>query len=167
MMGLAAASEPVRDAPAHCLTVPFCHRHLITCQCHFACCLCCRQNSLTAHLITPAKGAHFTMYLVQMKEGSKAAQLAPTIERQVVGPSRLRLEAEAELPGAAADTPGVQCNHLFHVGVVCVTNVLSFRSCCCRFVFVVNGEIEVKHGGKTLKLVANDYVYFPPGSTDT
>jgi hypothetical protein len=40
-----------------------------------------RQNSLTAHLITPAKGAHFTMYLVQMKEGSKAAQLAPTVER--------------------------------------------------------------------------------------
>ncbi len=42
---------------------------------------CCRQNSLTAHLITPAKGAHFTMYLVQMKEGGKAAQLAPTVER--------------------------------------------------------------------------------------
>lgn len=45
-----------------------------------ALCLC-RQNSLTAHLITPAKGAHFTMYLVQMKEGGKAAQLAPTVER--------------------------------------------------------------------------------------
>lgn len=42
-----------------------------------------RQNGLTAHLITPAKGAHFTMYLVQMKEDSKAAQLADKVERQV------------------------------------------------------------------------------------
>jgi hypothetical protein len=41
----------------------------------------CRHNSLTAHLITPAKGAHFTMYLVQMQQGAKAAQLAPTVER--------------------------------------------------------------------------------------
>lgn len=53
--------------------------------CVVNCCSCCRQNSLTAHLITPAKGAHFTMYLVQMKEGGKAAQLAPTFERQVTG----------------------------------------------------------------------------------
>jgi glyoxylate utilization-related uncharacterized protein len=36
-----------------------------------------------------------------------------------------------------------------------------------RFVFVVDGEVSVKHGGKTLKLAANIYAYFPPGSTDT
>lgn len=39
--------------------------------------------------------------------------------------------------------------------------------CACRFVFVVEGQITVKHGDKNLKLLANDYVYFPPGSTDT
>jgi glyoxylate utilization-related uncharacterized protein len=35
-----------------------------------------------------------------------------------------------------------------------------------RFVFVVDGEVSVTHGGKTLKLAANDYAYFPPGSMD-
>lgn len=39
--------------------------------------------------------------------------------------------------------------------------------CARRFVFVVDGEVQVKHGGKALKLAANDYVYFPPGSSDT
>eukprot|EP00882_Tetradesmus_deserticola_P009908 GHRQ01010469.1.p1 GENE.GHRQ01010469.1~~GHRQ01010469.1.p1 ORF type:complete len:142 (+),score=9.89 GHRQ01010469.1:98-523(+) len=39
------------------------------------------QNSLTAHLITPAKGPHFTMYLAHMKEASKASQLNPNVER--------------------------------------------------------------------------------------
>jgi hypothetical protein len=41
----------------------------------------CRTNSLTAHLITPAKGPHFTMYLVQMKAGGKAPKLAAGVER--------------------------------------------------------------------------------------
>eukprot|EP00882_Tetradesmus_deserticola_P030397 GHRQ01034120.1.p1 GENE.GHRQ01034120.1~~GHRQ01034120.1.p1 ORF type:complete len:252 (+),score=60.48 GHRQ01034120.1:306-1061(+) len=41
------------------------------------------QNSLTAHLITPAKGPHFTMYLAHMKEASKASQLNPNVERFV------------------------------------------------------------------------------------
>lgn len=45
--------------------------------------LVCRTNSLTAHLITPAKGPHFTMYLVQMKEDSRASKLGEKIERWV------------------------------------------------------------------------------------
>jgi glyoxylate utilization-related uncharacterized protein len=44
--------------------------------------------------------------------------------------------------------------------------------CCvycypCRFVFVVEGNVTVKHEGKTLTLGPNDYAYFPPGSKDT
>jgi uncharacterized cupin superfamily protein len=44
--------------------------------------------------------------------------------------------------------------------------------CCsaarvCRFVFVVEGKVQVKHDGKAIDLVANDYAYFPPGSNDT
>eukprot|EP00879_Flechtneria_rotunda_P024164 GHRR01025610.1.p3 GENE.GHRR01025610.1~~GHRR01025610.1.p3 ORF type:complete len:128 (+),score=23.47 GHRR01025610.1:531-914(+) len=36
---------------------------------------------MTAHLITPARGAHFTMYLVQMTNDSRASQLAAGVER--------------------------------------------------------------------------------------
>ncbi|WIA10945.1 hypothetical protein OEZ85_011108 [Tetradesmus obliquus] len=74
------------------------------------------HNSMTAHLITPAKGPHFTMYLVQMKQDSKASQLDPKVE---------------------------------------------------RFVFMVEGNVQVKHDGKAIDLAANDYAYFPPGSNDT
>jgi hypothetical protein len=38
---------------------------------------------------------------------------------------------------------------------------------CCRFVFVVEGKVQVKHDGKTIDLAADDYAYFPPGSNDT
>lgn len=37
----------------------------------------------------------------------------------------------------------------------------------CRFVFVVEGNVQVKHDGKAIDLAANDYAYFPPGSNDT
>ncbi len=38
---------------------------------------------LTAHLISPASGAHFLMYLADMKPGSEAPLANPGVERWV------------------------------------------------------------------------------------
>jgi glyoxylate utilization-related uncharacterized protein len=55
--------------------------------------------------------------------------------------------------------------------VVCASAAAAAAAACvcwpCRFVFVVEGNVTVKHEGKALTLGANDYMYFPPGSKDT
>lgn len=43
----------------------------------------CRENTVTAHLISPAKGAHFSMYLARMSKGATAPAPAPGVERWV------------------------------------------------------------------------------------
>lgn len=40
-----------------------------------------RNNALTAHLVSRARGAHFSMYLADMKAKSSAQPPAPGIER--------------------------------------------------------------------------------------
>lgn len=42
------------------------------------------SNTLTAHLVSPARGANFAMYLAQMEEGGIAAAPKPGVERFVM-----------------------------------------------------------------------------------
>ncbi len=37
---------------------------------------------------------------------------------------------------------------------------------CNRFVFVIEGEIQVSVDGKTVKLAADHWAYLPPGTTE-
>jgi len=46
----------------------------------------CRKNALTAHLISPASGASFSMFMAHMKAGAEAAPApAGSVERWVEG----------------------------------------------------------------------------------
>jgi len=61
------------------------------------------QNATTAHLITPASGAHFSMYLVNMQAGGRsAAPGSPEVERFAFV---IHGSAKAEVGGKAHELP--------------------------------------------------------------
>lgn len=66
---------------------------------HFAC----RQNAVTAHIISPAVGANFAMYMAKMSAGGSAAPAAPNVERWVDTAWAKRASGSAYLPAARSD----------------------------------------------------------------
>lgn len=125
----------------------------------------CRKNSLTAHLVSRAKGANFVMYLADMKANGSATAPGPGIERCMkqccwfhmkftplcnqLSILVCKIVEEIQGPCAVQIEQGVQ-------------NVLNYRQYDCRLMFVLDGIITLHQGTKTATLHADDYAYMPP-----
>lgn len=46
--------------------------------------------------------------------------------------------------------------------VIAQSKLLACSCHCCRFIFVVEGEVQVKQGSKSIKLPTNHWAYFGP-----
>lgn len=65
---------------------------------NFVHCACtCRKNSLTAHVISRAKGANFVMYLADMKANGSAIVPGPGIERYMTSSLLVSQQTHATL----------------------------------------------------------------------
>ncbi len=120
-----------------------------------------RRDTQGAVLVSPqATGAHFSMYIATLGARCSiraAAACARAAERSA---------APGLNASSAAPLPGVE-RCVLHTHVVCMVVSCALTRLRCRFVFVLEGALDVAAGEAQRALAADDFAYFPSGQAHT